>query len=257
MPRSFPAREEQEGSRTIAEGQRKAQHRNTPLPPSYPSPCVLGRPRLCSRKGQGRDKSQPCVRFPMARGLQARRPWGAGSSSPSLPRADVLPMQQGLCWGREQTQAARAAAGALNGAGTHPSCPPVKENQGGLVPPLGCARLPPSQRPRAQPSAPVVVPSPAAPSTCTSPSHPRSLFPPLQALIHADLRGSAAELPPGASPSALLRLLLFIFSLGQWQTLLSECSWGAPSPPCRFLPCLAPHPLGAAEEEIQTVCLPP
>lgn len=48
-----------------------------------------------------------------------------------------------------------------------------------------------------------------------------SSAPASHALIHADLQGSlsAAELPPGASPSALLRLLLFKFSLKQWQTL--------------------------------------
>lgn len=72
-------------------------------------------------------------------------------------------------------------------------------------------------------------------------SHPRHLFhvflsissslfvspaPPSHALTHADPQGSlsAAELPPGASPSALLRILLFEFSLKQWQTLPRKCS---------------------------------
>ena len=43
-PSSFAALGEEEGSSTIAKGQRKALHRKTPLPPSYPSPFVLGRP---------------------------------------------------------------------------------------------------------------------------------------------------------------------------------------------------------------------
>ena len=43
-PRSFAALGEEEGSSTIAKGQRKGPHRKTPLPPSYPSPCILGRP---------------------------------------------------------------------------------------------------------------------------------------------------------------------------------------------------------------------
>lgn len=89
--------------------------------------------------------------------------------------------------------------------------------------------------------------------------------PPSHALIHADLQGSlsAAELPPGASPSALLRLLLFKFSLKQWQTLLRKHSTPGMEPVhlhtgflVQALPCLPPHPLGAAEVEIQMLRLP-
>lgn len=43
-PSAFAALGEEEGSSTIAEGQRKGPRRKTPFPPSYPSPCVLGRP---------------------------------------------------------------------------------------------------------------------------------------------------------------------------------------------------------------------
>lgn len=81
--------------------------------------------------------------------------------------------------------------------------------------------------------------------------------PPSHALIHADLQGSlsAAQLPPGASPSALLRLLLFIFSLKQWQTLSRKRSTPGRKPVHLHTGFLV-RALGAAEMEIQTVCLP-
>jgi len=89
--------------------------------------------------------------------------------------------------------------------------------------------------------------------------------PPSHALTHADLQGSlsAAELPPGAPPSALLRLLLFKFSLKQWQTLLRKHSTPGRDPVhfhtgllMQALPCLPLNSLGAAEVEIQMLCLP-
>lgn len=61
-------------------------------------------------------------------------------------------------------------------------------------------------------------------------------FSPSYALIHADLQGSAAELPPGASPSAALRLLLFRFAFKQWQNLQSKCSEGGFHPAFSHLP---------------------
>ena len=118
-----------------------------------------------------------------------------------------------------------------------------------------------------RPHLPVMVPSQAASFTCSSPSHSPSLFLLLLPRMLSFMQiCKAPSLLPNCLQGPLLcfaKLLLFEFSLKQWQILPRKHSTPGREPVhlhtgflMQALPCLPLNPLGAAEVEIQMLRLP-